>query len=388
MALYTGATVEEAIKNGLEDLGLPRMKVRIKVLAREKSGFLGIGKKPAEVDMEALDFKEDYDLEDSLPLQSPLVETVEEDIEEESQSQEDMAEAISKLEETGKLSILFPRDLPKENLVEEEEVIFESSESELEEIEEIPEEEEVTESAVLQASEPLLQVESVEEEDTVEEAEELESNPEPELESEVELEPVSVEAEESSEEIEELEVEEQAPVVAEQPELEPVTFVRRERESLEEEQMDQAQTYLESVLREMDVEATVSASISRRTIYFQIDTNEPGRVIGYHGKVLKSLQLLAQNYLYNLYGRTLFISINVNDYVEHRAEVLQSYAQKLALRVLEEGRAMETDPMSNNERKIIHRIISKIDGVTSYSEGDEPNRYVVVDIEEEELELV
>lgn len=385
MALYTGATVEEAIKNGLEDLGLPRMKVRIKVLAREKSGFLGIGKKPAEVDMEALDFKEDYDLEDSLPLQTPLVETVEEDIEEESRSQEDMAEAISKLEETGKLSILFPRDLPKETLVEEEEMGLETSEPELEEL---PEEEEVTESVVLQASEPLLQVESVEEEDTVEEAEELESDPEPELESEVKLEPVSVEAEESPEEIEEFEVEEQAPVVAEQPELEPVTFVRRERESLEEEQMDQAQTYLESVLREMDVEATVSASISRRTIYFQIDTNEPGRVIGYHGKVLKSLQLLAQNYLYNLYGRTLFISINVNDYVEHRAEVLQSYAQKLALRVLEEGRAMETDPMSNNERKIIHRIISKIDGVTSYSEGDEPNRYVVVDIEEEELELV
>lgn len=387
MALYTGATVEEAIKNGLEDLGLPRMKVRIKVLAREKSGFLGIGKKPAQVNMEALDFKEDFDMEDTAPLSAPLVEPAAEDhFDEEDHSQEDMAEAISKLEETGKLSILFPRDLPKETLVEEEEVLLETSEPELKEIVEV---EEVSETTEFQASEPLLQVESVEEENAAEEeeveTEEFESNPE--LDSEVELEALSVEAEESPEEIEDFEVEEPAPAAAEQPELEPVTFVRRERESLEEEQMDQAQTYLESVLREMDVEATVSASISRRTIYFQIDTNEPGRVIGYHGKVLKSLQLLAQNYLYNLYGRTLFISINVNDYVEHRAEVLQSYAQKLALRVLEEGRAMETDPMSNNERKIIHRIISKIDGVTSYSEGDEPNRYVVVDIEEE-LDLV
>lgn len=41
----------------------------------------------------------------------------------------------------------------------------------------------------------------------------------------------------------------------------------------------------------------------------------------------------------------------------------------------------KTDPMSNSERKIIHRIISRMDGVTSYSEGDEPNRYVVVDTE-------
>ena len=77
----------------------------------------------------------------------------------------------------------------------------------------------------------------------------------------------------------------------------------------------------------------------------------------------------------------LQITINVNDYVEHRAEVLQTYAQKLATRVLEEGRSHQTDPMSNSERKIIHRIISRMDGVTSYSEGDEPNRYVVVDTE-------
>ena len=98
-------------------------------------------------------------------------------------------------------------------------------------------------------------------------------------------------------------------------------------------------------------------------------------------KVLKALQLLAQNYLYNRYSRTFYITINVNDYVEHRAEVLQTYAQKLATRVLEEGRSHQTDPMSNSERKIIHRIISRMDGVTSYSEGDEPNRYVVVDTE-------
>ena len=142
-------------------------------------------------------------------------------------------------------------------------------------------------------------------------------------------------------------------------------------------------TYVQKIVDEMDVEATLSSSHNRRTINMQIDTNEPGRVIGYHGKVLKALQLLAQNYLYNQYSKSFYISINVNDYVEHRAEVLQSYAQKLAQRALEDRRSQHTDPMSNSERKIIHRIISRIDGVTSYSEGDEPNRYVVVDIDSE-----
>ncbi|NYS33419.1 Jag N-terminal domain-containing protein [Streptococcus danieliae] len=363
MALYTGATVEEAIKNGLEDLGLPRMKVRIKVLAREKSGFLGLGKKMAQVEMEALTFTDYDDLEDTTPLPASLVEALEEDVSAESQSQEDMTEAISKLAETGKLSILFPRDLSKEDLVEEQkETLVEASELE-----------EVIETTSPQASEPLVEVETVEPD-----------TGETELEADFLETPVALEEAEVSEPVVQDFLKADL-VEATESEVgsELVQGVRRERDSLEEEQMDQAQSYLEVILKEMDVEASVSASISRRTIYFQIDTNEPGRVIGYHGKVLKSLQLLAQNYLYNLYGRTLFISINVNDYVEHRAEVLQSYAQKLALRVLEEGRAMETDPMSNSERKIIHRIISKIDGVTSYSEGDEPNRYVVVDVEEE-----
>ena len=139
--------------------------------------------------------------------------------------------------------------------------------------------------------------------------------------------------------------------------------------------------YVQGIIDDMDVEGIISSTSNRRSINMQIDTNEPGRIIGYHGKVLKSLQLLAQNYLYNRYSKTFYITINVNDYVEHRAEVLQSYAQKLATRVLEEGRSQMTDPMSSSERKIIHRIISRMEGLTSYSEGDEPNRYVVVDTE-------
>ena len=145
--------------------------------------------------------------------------------------------------------------------------------------------------------------------------------------------------------------------------------------------VEEVTNYVQAIVDDMDVEGTISSTSNRRSINMQIDTNEPGRSIGYHGRVLKSLQLLAQNYLYNRYSKTFYITINVNDYVEHRAEVLQSYAQKLATRVLEEGRSQMTDPMSSSERKIIHRIISRMEGVTSYSEGDEPNRYVVVDTE-------
>ena len=106
-------------------------------------------------------------------------------------------------------------------------------------------------------------------------------------------------------------------------------------------------TYVQTII-DMDVEATISNDYNSRSINLQIDTNEQG-VLSVIMVVLKALQLLAQNYHYNRYSRTFYITINVNDYVEHREEVLQTYAQKLAARVLEEGRSHQTDPVSNSE---------------------------------------
>ena len=55
MVLFTGASVEEAIQNGLRELEIPRMKAHIKVISREKKGFLGLfGKKLAQVDVEPI----------------------------------------------------------------------------------------------------------------------------------------------------------------------------------------------------------------------------------------------------------------------------------------------------------------------------------------------
>lgn len=55
MVLFTGASVEEAIQNGLRELDIPRMKAHIKVISREKKGFLGLfGKKLAQVDVEPI----------------------------------------------------------------------------------------------------------------------------------------------------------------------------------------------------------------------------------------------------------------------------------------------------------------------------------------------
>lgn len=318
MVLFTGSTVEEAIQTGLKELGIPRMKAHIKVVSREKKGFFGLfGKKPAQVDIEAISettvVKANQQAVKGVPKE---VNAKNEPVKTVSDATVDLGhvvEAIKKIEEEG------------QEISEEVKAEILKNEKEASTI--------LEETGHIAILKDLLPEESKEQEEV-----------------------------EQNDDLENLGLK-----------IEPTYDI--------DQVVEEVTNYVQGIIDDMDVEGAISSTSNRRSINMQIDTNEPGRIIGYHGKVLKSLQLLAQNYLYNRYSRTFYITINVNDYVEHRAEVLQSYAQKLATRVLEEGRSQVTDPMSSSERKIIHRIISRMEGVTSYSEGDEPNRYVVVDTE-------
>lgn len=306
---FTGVTVEEAIQNGLNELNIPRKKAHITVLAREKKGFLGFGKKPAQVEIDVISettvVKANQKAVRGVPSE---INEMNEPVKSVSEATIDLGRVVSAVKEFEKSGQVLEDSIKAKILKNDQEA-----------------------KTIL---EETGRIQIIKEED---------------------IKP-------ASESFSDLDIK-----------VEPFYDI--------DQVVAEVSAYVQEILDDMDVEARIETSHNRRTINLQVDTNEPGRVIGYHGKVLKALQLLAQNFLYNRYERNFYITINVNDYVEHRAEVLQGYAQKLAERVLEDQEAYHTDPMSSSERKIIHRIISKMPGLTSYSEGNEPNRYVVVDIE-------
>ena len=318
MVLFTGSTVEEAIQNGLNELNIPRMKAHIKVVSREKKGFFGLfGTKPAQVDIEAISETT------VVKANQQAIKGVPKEINDQNDPVKTVSEATVDLGHV----VAAIKKIEEEGQEISEEVKAEILKNDKEA------------STILEETGHIEVLKELQ-------PEEIQDEVVPEKGSDLENLGLKVEPTYDTEKV-----------------------------------VEEVTNYVQAIIDDMDVEGTISSTSNRRSINMQIDTNEPGRIIGYHGKVLKSLQLLAQNYLYNRYSKTFYITINVNDYVEHRAEVLQSYAQKLATRVLEEGRSQMTDPMSSSERKIIHRIISRMEGVTSYSEGDEPNRYVVVDTE-------
>lgn len=328
---FTGSSVEEAIQNGLVELNIPRKRAHITVVAREKKGFFGFGKKPAIVDIYVINettvVKANQKAVRGVPTE---INELNEPVKSISEATIDLGKVVAAVKEFEKSGQTLEDDIKAQILKNEKEATTILEETGRIEI--LPEE--------------LLHPSS---------ADQL-------VDETIQDQPVTTNQSESTSEFADIDIK-----VESQYDIEQVVA--------------EVSEYVQEILDDMDVEARIETSHNRRTINIQVDTNEPGRVIGYHGKVLKALQLLAQNFLYNRYERNFYITINVNDYVEHRAEVLQGYAQKLAERVITEQEAYHTDPMSSNERKIIHRIISKMDGVTSYSEGSEPNRYVVVDIE-------
>lgn len=345
MAVYSGRTVEQAIEKGLKVLKLPRMKAHIKVISREKKGFLGFGKKPARVSIEPINEQSAYeanqdntvkDFADNVNYQNKTI--------------------TSPTEETNTVSIVTRlADLvdgkEAEGKIEEEETPVETFDEKPSEKKQEPSKATVIPLAIKRKS---LE-ESV--------SDSVVSSLESEQESVTQIQATETSEDDFS------------------------SFVTSEFSSeetsennLEDVQVatDDVLSYLETIIYEMDVDASLEVSHNRRNIIIQIETDQPGRVIGYHGKVLKSLQLLAQNYLHDHHSKRFCVFLNVRDYLEQRTETLIDLAEKTAAEVKETGREYVMDPMTNSERKIIHKAISQIEGVESHSEGDDPNRYVVV----------
>ena len=311
MVVYSGRTVEQAIEKGLKDLNLPRMKAHIKVISREKKGFLGFGKKPARVSVEPINEKITH--EANQITVSDNKEIAHEDLKQPVSTETLDEELPDKKQEQPKATII-PLSVKRESSEEDAtEFMASSLEPQLE---------------------PVAQVQTLE---TSEGA----------FSSLVSSEFSSDESSENN--------------------LEDIQGAA-----------DDVLSYLEKIIYEMDVDASLEVSHNRRNIIIQIETDQPSRVIGYHGKVLKSLQLLAQNYLHDRHSKRFSVVLNVRDYLEQRTETLIDLAEKTAAKVKETGREYVMDPMTNSERKIIHKALSQIEGVESHSEGDDPNRYVVV----------
>jgi spoIIIJ-associated protein len=104
-----------------------------------------------------------------------------------------------------------------------------------------------------------------------------------------------------------------------------------------------------------------------------------GVLIGRHGQTIDALQYLANAIGHRAHGDDrLPVVVDAAGYRARRAATLESLARRSAERVAATGRAVELDPMTAVERKIVHELLKDDPEIATESEGTEPNRFVVI----------
>ena len=149
------------------------------------------------------------------------------------------------------------------------------------------------------------------------------------------------------------------------------------------EELDSAR-FLQELLGKMGVNGTVTAFENEEGIKLKIDSDTDGLLIGRRGETLDALQYIVSLYenkdrKENGYRR---ISIDTEGYRARREDTLRRLARRNALKVAKTGRSFAMEPMNPYERRVIHSALQSFRGVTTHSEGEEPNRRVIITPEE------
>jgi spoIIIJ-associated protein len=149
-----------------------------------------------------------------------------------------------------------------------------------------------------------------------------------------------------------------------------------------EEQAEVAEEFLLGLLDRMDLDADVDHNLVDGVMYVDIlageDADEMGLLIGRHGQTLDALQEVVRCAVQRQLQARCRVMVDVEDYRKRRRSQLVQRARSVAARVRRTGRPERMEAMSPYERKIVHDAAGEVSGVETASEGEDPDRRVVI----------
>lgn len=144
---------------------------------------------------------------------------------------------------------------------------------------------------------------------------------------------------------------------------------------------EEARKFLSGVLSSMNIDAEIHIEETKNTLNINLEGKEMGLLIGYRGETLDSLQYLVSlainKGIEEGYKRVV---LDTEGYRKKREETLIRLADKLARKVKSYKKTVKLEPMNPYERRIIHSALQDNHYVKTYSEGEEPFRRVVIEI--------
>ena len=146
------------------------------------------------------------------------------------------------------------------------------------------------------------------------------------------------------------------------------------------EQAAVAKEFLEGLVTTMGLSATVEIrELSEDTVELAVDGDDLGMLVGPKGSTLAAVQDITRTVVQGRFSaKTDRILVDIARYRERRAAALTRFTQEVAADVIENAEERALEAMSPADRKVVHDAANDIDGIATRSEGEEPNRYVVL----------
>lgn len=137
-------------------------------------------------------------------------------------------------------------------------------------------------------------------------------------------------------------------------------------------------SFLKELVTNLGLTVNITSMYKDEVIKINMESNNNPILIGKNGQTLKALETLLKQRIFENYHKYLKVNLDVSDYKIKRNNSLERLAVKLAKEVRATKMEVALDNMNSYERRIIHNKLSTFKGVKTISEGEEPNRHVII----------
>ena len=136
--------------------------------------------------------------------------------------------------------------------------------------------------------------------------------------------------------------------------------------------------YLNTLLTEMGLEVKFESNIRDKQINIKMYSNNNPILIGKNGQTLTALTAVCKAAVFARICVYPYLNLDASDYKDKQVSHLERLAKNIAREVRNTGREVGMDNMNSYERRIVHNVLTDFNGVTTISEGEEPNRHIIV----------
>lgn len=141
---------------------------------------------------------------------------------------------------------------------------------------------------------------------------------------------------------------------------------------------------LKELLENMNIEAQFETNVRNSQINIKMYSDKNNILIGKNGQTLMAIQTILRQQVYNKINVYPHILLDIENYKEKKLSNLERNAKRIAKEVMKTKIDVELDNMNSYERRIIHNALADFKNISTTSEGEEPNRHIVIRYKKED----